>query len=130
MRCIVCLIPITTIYPAGWWGREWASLLKKSARWGGGTPHGTAASRGDRMDRREYAAPRRMSRHRLTTKDPPPMDAPRVARLGQPPTFSRRRALHAAGGGLSTLAGLGLRHSSAMTQSGTPIAATGQPASE
>jgi N-acyl-D-amino-acid deacylase len=58
------------------------------------------------------------------------MDAPRVARLGQPPTFSRRRALHAAGGGLSTLAGLGLRHSSAMTQSGTPIAATGQPASE
>jgi N-acyl-D-amino-acid deacylase len=58
------------------------------------------------------------------------MDAPRVARLGQPPTFSRRRALHAAGGGLSTLAGLGLRHSSAMTQSGTPIAATGQTAPE
>jgi N-acyl-D-amino-acid deacylase len=58
------------------------------------------------------------------------MDAPRVARLGQHPAFSRRRALHAAGAGLSSLAGMRLRQSSAMTQSGTPIAATSQPASE
>jgi N-acyl-D-amino-acid deacylase len=58
------------------------------------------------------------------------MDAFRVARLGQRPTFSRRRALHAAGGGLSTLAGLRLLRPSAAAQSGTPIAATGQPAAE
>jgi N-acyl-D-amino-acid deacylase len=58
------------------------------------------------------------------------MDAPRVVRPGQPPALSRRRALHAAGGGLATLSGFGLRQTRAMTQSGTPIAATGQPASE
>src|SRR6478672_6855504 len=58
------------------------------------------------------------------------MDAPRVVRLGQHPAFSRRRALHAAGVGLSTFAGLGLRPSSATSQPDTPVPTTGQPAPE
>jgi N-acyl-D-amino-acid deacylase len=70
------------------------------------------------------------------------MDAPRLPRLGQHPAFSRRRALHAAGGGLSTLAGFRLRQRSAMSQpatpgartpappSGTPVPTSGQPAPE
>jgi CubicO group peptidase (beta-lactamase class C family) len=70
------------------------------------------------------------------------MDAPRLARLGQHAAFSRRRALHAAGGGLSTLAGFRLGQRSAMSQpatpgtrtaappSGTPVRATGKPVPE
>ena len=83
-----------------------------------------------------------MPRHRLPTQDSPPMDAPRFARLGQHPAFSRRRALHAAGGGLSTLAGFGLRPRGARSQpgppgarasappGGTPVPTTGQPVPE
>ena len=70
------------------------------------------------------------------------MDASSVARLGQHPAFSRRIALHAAGAGLSTFVGFGLRHTSAIGEPGmvgahaaasrvaTPVPTSGQPATQ
>lgn len=64
-----------------------------------------------------------MLRHSLPTGGTRPVDAPRVMSSGQGASFGRRRALHAAGVGLSALAGLGLRQASAASQHGLRHAA-------
>src|SRR5262245_65129674 len=90
------------------------------------------------MGRGEYALPRCISCRQVTRKDSPLMDAPRRTRFGLQAALSRRQALHAAGGGLSSLAGFGVGQRTtaghpgtadrrAATQpSGTPVPTPGE----